>query len=226
MKPIPVKTAVFVLGLLSAANIAAAQDDGPTIKFNFFEVEDAHLVIGRSFVIDAEYGAEHNLAVAAPFRFVAPTGDDFLVGQQPTPGSDTFVKIAYATLDREFIENFQFVPMRVDMGAEEARLNGMAKILAEQAFGMVVEPYQDPTRDGVRKIEVGGNPAIEVFGRYRDPANGAMYTRLVGILNPNSEHCVFLIANIVAQRLPLENPDELATKTRSGAALKTFRYID
>jgi hypothetical protein len=53
-----------------------------------------------------------------------------------------------------------------------------------------------------------------------------MYARLVGILNPKSEHCIFMVANIAEAQLPLENPDELATKTRSGALLTTFKYLD
>ena len=53
-----------------------------------------------------------------------------------------------------------------------------------------------------------------------------MYTRLVGILNPKSEHSIYMVANIAAARLPLDNPDQLATKTRSGAALTTFKYLD
>ena len=218
--------AAAVFGVLVGLGAALAQNDQPTVKFNFFEIEDGHLVVGKSFKIDAEFGAAHDKMVKAPFRFIAPTSDDVLVQQQPTPGSDSLVKIAYGTLDRQFIENFQFSTLTVPLGAEDERLNTVAGLLANQGFAMVVEPYKESTRDGVRKIMVGDYSAVEVFGRYVDPANGLMYARLVGILNPNSTHGVFMVANIAAARLPLDNPDQLATKTRSGAALKTFKYID
>ncbi|MDP6708647.1 MAG: hypothetical protein QF893_20065, partial [Alphaproteobacteria bacterium] len=105
-------------------------------------------------------------------------------------------------------------------------LKMVANLLGKQGFAMVVKPYKSPKRDGVRKIKVGPYVAVEVYGRYVDPKHGVMYARLVGIPNPKSEHGIFMVANIASARLPLENPDELATKTRSGAALTTFRYLD
>lgn len=205
---------------------AHAQDSEPKVKFNFFEVTGASMVIGKSFKIDADYGAERDLPVNAPFSFIAPIEDDVLVKQQPTPGTDTLVKIVYGTKEQKFIENFQFSTLRVDMASDEERLKAIANVLANQGFGMVVQPYQNPSRDGVRKTKVGDYAAVEVFGRYNDPENGLMYTRLVGILNPKGEHSVYMVANIAAAQLPLENPDELATKTRSGAALTTFKFLD
>ena len=156
-----------VLGVLLIVGPAAAQTSQPTVKFNFFEIEGGSLVVGKSLTIDKAYGDARNIAVKAPFRFIAPTSDDFLVGQQPTPGTDTLVKIVYATLDKQFIENFQFSTLTVAMGEEEARLKSIANVLNNQGFGMVVQPYKDPKQDGVRKIKVGPYVAVEVFGRLR-----------------------------------------------------------
>ena len=75
-------------------------------------------------------------------------------------------------------------------------------------------------------VLAGCVPAIEVFGRYIDPANGVIYLRIVGIPHPDSPHGLYMVANIARARLPLDNPDQLATRTRSGAALKTFKYLE
>ena len=37
-------------------------------------------------------------------------------------------------------------------------------------------------------VLAGCVPAIEVFGRYIDPANGVIYLRIVGIPHPDSPH--------------------------------------
>ncbi|MEQ9638728.1 MAG: hypothetical protein RIM84_01790 [Alphaproteobacteria bacterium] len=216
-----------LVAILLVAAPAAAQDSGPKVKFNFFEMTGGNLMIGKTFKIDAAYGAEKKLEVKAPFRFIAPTSDEFLTRLQSTEGKDTFVKIAYATLDKAFIENFQFIPMNVAMREdEEDRIQAAANLLATKAFDMVVQGYEKSKRDGVRKIKVGSYTAVEVFGRYVDPSVGLIYTWLVGILNPKQEHGVLMVANVADKQLPLKNPDELKSKTRAGAMLSTFKYLD
>lgn len=226
VRSVLVATLAAILGTQFIAGSGLSQDGKPKAKFSFFEVTGGSLVVGKSFKIDQAYGDKRKLTVKAPFRFIAPTSKKFLVGLQPTPGTDTLIKIVYATLEKEFIENFQFSTLTVPMGAEEDRLKMVANLLAKQGFAMVVKPYKNPKRDGVRKIKVGPYAAVEVFGRYVDPEHGVMYARLVGIPHPKSKHGIFMVANIASARLPLENPDELATKTRSGAALTTFKYLD
>ncbi len=219
---------IAIMAFTMAVGFAHAEEikQKPKGAYSFFNIEGGHLVIGKHVKIDAAYGAKEIIEVKAPFSFTAPTGKDFLIGKQPTPGSDTLIKIAYATLDKEFIENFQFSTLTVPPGPEEARLNTVAKLLANQAFGMAVRPYKEPKRDGVRKIEIGKYAAVEVFGRYIDPDKGVMYLRIVGIPHPERVHGVFMVANIVSALLPLDSPDQLATRTRSGAALKIFKYLD
>lgn len=220
------RLAAALLALVLSATPAVAQDSKPKVKFNFFEVTEGNLVIGKTFKIDAAYAAEKQIEVKAPFRFLAPTGDDFLARLQATPGKDTFVKIAYATPDKQFIENFQFVPMDVAMGDEEERVQAAANLLASDGFAMVVRGYEKSKRDGVRKTTVGKYTAVEVFGRYIDPDVGLVYTWLVGILHPKQADGVLMVANVADKQLPLKNPDELKSKTRAGAMLTTFRFLD
>ncbi len=215
-----------VIGLVVALATAAQAEEKPPATYAYTTGEDNYLVVGRSYRIDAAFAKKREKTLKAPFRFTAPTGKGFLIADQRTEGANNVVKIAYATPDKKFIENFQFSSLTVPLGPETERLDTTAALMAKDVFAMATRSYKDPVRDGVRRIEVGGRAAIEVFGRYIDPANGVMYLRIVGIPHPGSPHGVFMVANISRARLPLDNPDQLATRTRSGAALKTFKYLE
>ena len=115
---------------------------------------------------------------------------------------------------------------RVAMATEEERVQAAANLLATDGFAMVVRGYEKSKRDGVRKTMVGKYTAVEVFGRYIDPDVGLIYTWLVGILHPKQPDGVLMVANIADKQLPLKNPDELKSKTRAGAMLTTFSFLD
>lgn len=214
--------AALVLGGATAA--VPAQEAGGSITFNLLSVEG--LVVGTTVTIDADFGAENDVSVPAPFSFLVPTEDGVreLVDPAPKPG-DAFVKINFATDDLELIENLQFVPLTLPMTAPEERLQTLAQLLAEDGFTMAVAGYENYTRDIVRLTTVGDYQGVEVIGRVDSPDLGLIYIRLVGIPNPDAPDSVFTIANVVAARQLLPSPDDFP-QTRGGTALRHFKYLD
>lgn len=197
--------------------------DEPGVQFNLLSADD--LLIGSTVTIDAAFGEEHEIGIPAPFTFLIPTSDDIqeLLEPAPKPG-EAFVKVNFATLERELIENLQFIPFTLPMGAAGERLNALGDLLANDAFDMAVQDYEEHTRDLVRPIDVNGYTGVEVIGRYQSPDLGLMYVRIVGILNPDNEHGVVALSNVVSAREEIPTPNDFP-RTRSGTALKNFQFI-
>ena len=224
------------LGLLLSAPVAHAADEQkkpdaapddkkPSITFNLLSVEG--LVIGKTLTIDKAFGDQHGLKVPKPFSFVVPLSQDktydTFVEPAPKPG-EAYIKLNFATPDRQLIENIQFVNMTVPMGETQERLKLAAKTLGDRGLAMVMAGKANPGRDLVRTIKIGDYDAVEVIGHYEEANLGKMYTRLVGILNPDGMDSVAAISNIVLSRVPVETIDDFA-KTRSGALLLNFKYL-
>lgn len=196
----------------------------PSVEFNLLSVEG--LVVGTTISVDKAFGAEHEIDVLAPFSFLVPTADNVreLLDPAPQPGQ-ALVKVNFATMDRELIENLQFVPYTLPLGETEERMNMLAGMMANDAFQMAVGTHDENIRDVVRPIKIGNLDAVEVIGRYQDADLGLMYLRIVGILNPASEHSVFAISNVVSTRQPIPTPNDFP-QTRSGTALKNFQFLN
>ena len=93
---------------------AAAEDKKPSVNFDLLSVEG--LWVGKTLTIDQAFAEEHGMPVPAPFSFVVPLSPtkDYLVFVDPAPKpGDAWIKINFATSDRQLIENIQFVHMTV-----------------------------------------------------------------------------------------------------------------
>ena len=213
--------AIACAALVTTPAPAPAQDGGASIEITPFKVEG--LVIGNSWISDAAFGEKHNVAVPAPFELIIPRGDDFLNATQPAPGGQGIVKFHFATLDKQPMENMEFVSMTIQMGDIEARLQSVAKALTEEAFPGAVAGSDGSKIDVMRKIEIGPYQAVEVVGRYQNQTDGLVHLRLVGIPHPDRAESVFVVMNLLCSRVAIETLGDFA-ETRSGRALTTFRY--
>lgn len=185
------------------------------------------LVVGKIVKVDEAFGQKHDVPVHAPFSFLVPTADDILelADFAPKPGQ-AFIKINFATPDRQLIENLQFVTANVDMGDLDERVQAFVNVLVQKTWPQVVAAGGDENkRDVVRQIKIGPYDAVEVIGRFMEPNLGLFYTRIVGILNPDSAHCVMAVANVVANYQELATPEDFAT-TRGGVALSRFKFLN
>jgi hypothetical protein len=213
-----------LLGLTLAAFPARADDQKPSVQFNILSVEG--LVIGKTITIDQAFGEKNGVSVAAPFSFVVPLSlekaYEVFVEPAPNPG-DSYIKINFATPDRQLIENIQFVGMTIPMGDPEQRLKVVANLLGDKGLAQMLAGKLNPARDGVRAVKIGDYDAVEVIGHYEEEGLGKMYARIVGILNPNAPDSVAAISNVVLSRVPLQTVDDFA-HTRGGVLLSNFKY--
>jgi hypothetical protein len=216
--------AALILAVGSGAPAAAQVAAEGSVKFGLLSVEG--LVVGTTIKIDADFAAEHNTDVPLPFSLLVPLADDVveLVDYMPEGPDGPFLKLNFATEDRQLIENIQFVRMTIAPGPDEQRLNALAGLMANEVFKRATEPYAEYVRDIVRKTKVGELDGVEVIGRYKDPNLGLMYLRIVGVYDPDGPHGVFTVANVVAARQELATPDDFP-RTRGGAAIKHFKLL-
>ncbi len=212
---------------LAAGFAAHAQETAVegSVKFNLLSIEG--LVIGKTLRVDDDYGAEHGIEVPRPFSILVPTADDVLelADFAPEGPGGPYVKINFATEDRQLIENIQFVGMVIPMDAPETRMEKLAGLMANNVFDSVTGNSPRRVRDLVRQVEISGLPAVEVIGRYEEPELGLMFLRIVGIPDPDGPHGVFSVANVVAARQELPAPDDFP-RTRGGATLRHFEFLN
>lgn len=219
------KAAILGLGFaLSMTPVNAEISATGEFQFNILNVQG--LVTGSRFVADAKFAAQHKVGVSAPFEAIIPINAAFQTLSVPAPKPGVgIVKFNFASADgKRLLENIQMVPLTIPMLDAEARIQAAAKILSEDGVRMTTAGKQNPTRDVVRKTKVGPYDAVEVMGTYTSPDLGLMFYRMVGVINPKSENCVMLLANVVDREVKVPKPDDMA-KTRSGAVVQTFRYL-
>jgi hypothetical protein len=212
---------LFFTGLLAigAAAFAANEDVELTIPV----VKGA--VVGKPFRIDRAFGQQNSLRVRAPFSSYVPISKEFetQVVNAPKPGN-AYIKFNFTTPDNQPLENVQFIEMTIPMTHRRDRMRMAARLLGGDGFKMAVTGREKAQRDYVRSRTIGPYDAVEVIGRYEDPQLGLVFVRLVGILNPNDQDSVFAIANIVASKVPINAPEDLAN-TRSGAVISKLTYL-
>ncbi|PIE31246.1 hypothetical protein CSA56_18905 [candidate division KSB3 bacterium] len=85
----------------------------------------------------------------------------------------------------------------------------------------------DAKRLGVVQAKISRHDAVVVGGQYVDPQTGQMYLRIVGVLHPDSEHCILMVANIEPERSPQKLPVNCiswALRSRSSNHCNIFQY--
>jgi hypothetical protein len=215
--------AALGLALLSASAWAQTGATGK-VEFNILNVQG--LVVGAPLRYDAKFAADNKIAVPAPFTTVAPMHASFqtLNVNAPKPG-DSIAKLNFASLDgKTLLENVQFVPLELPMVPAQQRLQQAADLLSTTGVQRTTAGKKNPTLKLVRAIKIGPYDAVEVIGTYDSDANGMMFYRMVGILNPKSKDSLMVLSNVVASRVAIVNPDDFA-KSRSGAVTQNIRFI-
>ncbi len=212
---------VIVVAMFINFGVAAnAQDASATVTITPFAV--TNFVKGTRYDVGAEFSAEHNIPVPAPFTFIAPRSKTHLVGTEPAPGGTGIFKVHFVTLEKAAKSNIQFVPYTLDMGDASDRLEWSKNIL-RQAF---VASVPDPDRADIlvtRPTKIGPYDAIESIGRYDGGEDGLVVLRVVAIPNPDSENSMVVIINALAKNLPMETVEDVL-KTDASRALGTFRF--
>ncbi|MCC2095522.1 MAG: hypothetical protein KDJ29_01440, partial [Hyphomicrobiales bacterium] len=180
----------------------------------------------RVIRVDKVFGKKFGAEVEAPFEISIPVSPDLqeLANPAPKPGT-ALLKVNFATKDNRLVENIQFQPMSLRLAPQEQRLKILARFLAVQVFPQAVKGAVNSRRLGVRKVVINGIASAELLGFWESPSEGRMLLRIVGIPHPKRATGIFAVANIVAKRLVVPTPDHLP-RTRTGAVLRYFRYLD
>ena len=227
----PLKTSNYMAALLlclswylSGIGPSLAQDNTPITTYDLFPAEE--FVGGTTYPIDATYAENNDASVPAPFRFRAAEQDNMqvLLGA-PTPGTGEIIKVNFATMDRQLIENMRFVNLDLSEVDAEDRQEVVGSLFEDEVFGNVVVNHPDNEFFGVRYIKIGDYDGVEAAGQVIDDDIGLIYIRLVGILNPNGPDSIVALINIVADRMPMENINDMA-RTFTGTALRYFEFIE
>jgi hypothetical protein len=218
----------MIARLISAAMIAAAlvapaaaQDrTGTGQEIKPYEIK--RLIIGKTIVIDKEFAEKNGVAEPSPFSVTIPTGEDFLTLLDTKKGG--FLKVTFASPEREFLESIQFVDMEVPADLKEKRTPVVAKLMSEKVFANATADLKDAKILAIREAEIGGLGAVEVIGRYTDEKDGLIYLWIVGLPHPVSSRGTYAIATIHFGRRPMTT-DEDFRNTLAGRALYSFRYV-
>lgn len=185
------------------------------------------LTISKTYKIDADFGKKHGRDVPAPYRFDVPVSDSFTPWfNTPQKGDSTQLKISFATKEKQLIENIRFIPFTVDLKEKNERVKATANLLANEGFQMATKGFSDVKRLGVVQADIAGYDAVVVVGQYTDPSLGPMFVRLVGILNPDAEDCVMMVANFNPKLSAANAPDKLHLDGITYKVIESFRYLD
>ena len=205
--------------LIGAAAIADETKD--IAKVEPYEIK--RLIIGKQIVIDKAYAEKNKVAEPTPFKITIPTGEDFLTILDAKQGG--FLKVTFATPDKEFLESIQFVDMEVPTDLAENRTAVVAKLMSEQVFQNVTKGRADAKVLSIRETEVGGLGAVEVIGRVTEKDAGLLYVWIVGLPHPVQSRGTYAVATVHFTRRPMETDADFA-KTLAGRTLMSFAYSE
>lgn len=213
----PVILTTLFFGIAQWATPLAAQ---ATIELSPLKIEG--LVVGVPQKIDAEFSAQHGVAVPVPFHFTIPTDRTQNIKVLPAPGGTGLFKISFATPDDQLRSNLQFVPFTLGQGTDEERLNGMVRI-AQQAFQNSVTDPERAEINVTRKTEIGPYPAVEAIGRYAEADDRLVALRVVVLIETGKGDGLVAIINALPSVTGMTSVGEIVHVDGS-RALGTLRF--
>ena len=185
--------------------------------------EIKRLIIGKSVVINKEFADKNGIPEPSPFSITIPTGEDFLTLLDTKKGG--FLKVTFASPDREFLESVQFVDMEVPADLKEKRTPAIAQLMSQKVFVNATKDLKDAKVLAIRETEIGGLGAVEVIGRYTDADSGLIYLWIFGLPHPVNSKGTYAIATLHFGRRPIVT-DQDFRNTLAGRAIFSFQYIE
>lgn len=207
--------------VISLVSTATAQTETGSVQFNFLKVEG--LMVGTGFALDDDYEQQAGRPIQPRLKMILPFAKgefQIIVDNQPSGGA---VKIFFATNDRVLIDSVHIIDATVPMGPIKDRLRQFAGLLKDNAYPASVENMADPKLIALRDYQMGKYAAVELVATYTDPATGPMYLRILGVPHPDKAESIFIIMNINAKLVPLNDVAELPT-TLSGRAVDSITF--
>lgn len=207
-------------GLVSFGGLQA-QTSGGSVTITPLKVDG--LVVGSRYVIDQAFAEKFNIAVPVPFSFVAPRNEAQKIYRKEAPGGSGIIKLFFTTQDDQVQSHIQFVPFTIDQMPVDKRL-GALQGLVKKAFLSSIKDQDAARVNQFQKINIGKQPALEMIGNYKDPADGTLVRRIVAIPDPDSRNGVMVIIVGLAKNLKMKKAEDILAVSAS-RALGTFRFL-
>ncbi|SIO12700.1 hypothetical protein [Vannielia litorea] len=191
-------------------------------KLNLRSNQD--VVAGETFKADRDYLTKHGKDEAAAFAVVVPlSGDGSYQSRVVETPQTGLVKFVFSTEGGGLIEAVTFSDLSLPMAEEEPRLEYLMEIMNALVVPGFIEGKAGASRQNIRKVDVGGLRAVEIFGSYDDPTFGKVHWRLLGLPNPQAEAGVVALAQISEEAVPIGSPDDFPSSL-SGRVLESLKF--
>ena len=216
------RAAIAVLcACLSTAATAQQGADGAGVSAPSSE----EAVIAETFLVDADFGAQFDLEVPAPFRINAPRREGQQIGASAKPDDIPFIKVFYTTPDEERLvfSSLQVIGMRIDMVSPPDRLR-VAHSLSVDTLRLVA-PDLDTARVNLqRDVVIQGLAAAELLGTFVNADGDTLVVRIVTIPHPTQAEGIVAIAVGHPQQGGIQRVDDIF-RTGASLALQNVSYL-
>lgn len=207
------------LALSLAAGGAAAQQETDSVSRPTFLAAMGLLDSERVTVDEALVGKP----VEAAFSVSLPTSQQIdVVAKTDMPGA--LFGVDFGTKAGIFAESIAFTPARIDFGPPEQRAFAMANLLVLRAFASLKDSWPDAQMLGFAPIEIGGMPAVHLYGTFTGPSETQLVFRHVGFLPEDREETIVALATISPAIIPVTNNASL-DDTFSGWTLDSLAFL-
>lgn len=223
---------VFLLAAALLSGPAVAQSNGPLV----FDPLTTPIFDGTDvYSLDADFAAEHDVAVPAPSDLTLPRHEGLHVRIIPTPvGRDVLaVEFSQITADPDdliFLESLQITDAAIPMMADQddptqARVLEAAGLLQQAFLPAWLQAFPETEVLGMQQTAFGNAAAaVEILLAYRDSRQSAnMLTRVVVLLHPDQPESLLVTANIDLDQVPVTDAETLAA-TLTGRVLSQWRF--
>ena len=179
---------------------------------------------GRLHAITAAPGQEGITPITIRVPLAREDGPSFGVLIDEPAGDGGMVTFTFQTPEGALIEAVNLSTAIIPQGNDTPRRQEMfGALMRNEVLPAIQAALPGATSDGLRPIEVGGLPAIEMLGRAEHPEHGPIRWRLVGIPNPDAAESVYAFVQVATDRLPLPASDDFA-RSLSGRLLSSLQF--
>lgn len=167
------------------------------------------------FKINRDYGNTQLVSVPQEIELTVPLDSANIITPLKSDDHESYLKIQFLSKDKQVAENMTLRYIKIQPNSStEIRLTKLKGELVSQ-----LNNYTSAAMHSIEEIKIGANPALVVKAQ-----NSNYFLVLIGILNPNSQHCAYAIINIDPTLSEVKN---LEATSQAGAALsviKTFHF--
>ena len=178
----------------------------------------------RAFTVDTAYEQAQGSPVPLHFQVQVPFSDGLVKVSSDTSRDGFYTTLTWRTPAGFIAEMLEFREATIDPGPQKDRLDWLARMIRDQVFPSLTSDKAEVNLIGVRQIDIGGNPAIELVSTYEQDGLGTIVFRLVGVFPPAGENILLAVSHTVLRQIPVEKAT-LMSGTLAGTTLDSVQFI-